>query len=168
MVSTERSYLLTYYSDCVGHKLLYILCWILHGDIHIDRILISTPLSYSPGKASTTVRLIDLDHARAAPNAHTLYKSQSHEVSPYIKHMISSWCADDKIGEMIYSRFLEDNTGDNEFTLTFNILTYLSKVNQNDSESSGNEIGGGGLFTDAWNLKVTYLSIVNLPYHTCP
>ena len=82
--------------------------------------------------------------------------------------MISSWCADDKIGEMIYSRFLEDNTGDNEFTLTFNILTYLSKVNQNDSESSGNEIGGGSLTMDAWNFEVTYLPIVNLPYHMCP
>ena len=70
---------------------------------------------------------------------------------------------------MIYNRLLENNTGDDKSTLTLKILTYMPKVNQNDGESSVNEIGGGSLFqfTD-WNFKVTYLSIVNLPYHTCP
>ena len=72
-----------------GHKFLYILCWILHGDVSTGNVLISVPLSYDPEKDPTTGCLIDLDHARKAPGTRTLYKPPRQEVPFLIKQMIS-------------------------------------------------------------------------------
>ena len=153
----------------VGHKFIYILCWVLHGDVSSGNILISVPLSYDPERDPTTGCLIDLDHARKAPGTLTIYKPQSQEVPSPIKQMISVYSVDEKIGEMIYGRLLEDNPDDDELELYSKIVSYLPvpKKNRNGSRSNGNEIGGG-LTMDAWNFKVTYLPIVNPPYHMCP
>lgn len=112
-----------------GHKYLYTLCWVLHGDISIDNIFISAPLSHDPRKDSITGHLVDFDCSKAARRARDLYKPPVCEVPPQTGKIESGLMSslDDEFTKMFYNRLLEDIDAPDKWVmgLPFKILEYL-------------------------------------------
>lgn len=145
-----------------GLKFLYVLCWILHRDINLGNILISTPLSYDPEKDMAIGRLIDLDHAKAANSVYPLYLNsiegihcQEEDTVINVLAFVSGAKLEDDVVRRICRRIWEDRPETNSADLVSMTIEYKN----HNSALDGNKIATQASPQSFFNVVISHTSL---------